>query len=125
MNVPYPSPDSETTLAVLVREDRPDYLIVRAGLRVAPGHRVAIQGFSDLQFREFRFNLMRDLLSAHLAQYRLEIPEQGKDLESVLLSRRLWPEAITVQGLSDAMQAVYDCMLLASIRIRFAVGDTP
>jgi len=123
--VRYPSAESDATVSLLAPSEGQDCLVVRCALAVSEPHREALRALSDQAYRAFRFDLLRDLLMSGRANYRANFDDERRDLDVVVLSRRLWPEALTASDLDSAMQAVFDCLLLCKIRIRATAGDTP
>ena len=120
LRVRYPKPDGPQ-VSVFVPTADGDDMRVQMVTAVSDVHRDAIKGLTPEAFREFRFQLLRDLLRSR-AQYSMEWDTETQDFERFAVLRRIWPGSIDRTQLFEAVQDVFDINLLIIVHVRHAAG---
>lgn len=117
LRLSYPTPASEDTLVIVGPRGRP-FLIAQCAVAISAEQREIIAALAPDKIRDFRFELLRDLLVFGQVQYGLEEEEEGLIVRGVRLTRRVWDGSLTVERLERALHAIYDAAMIVRIHVQ-------
>lgn len=120
----FPPPDGPP-VELVCPSNRPHIIIVGRRTNVADEHQKALSQLPDQEFRQFRFQIVHDLLMSGRAQFKLDIDDAKKKLKSFNIVRRVWIDGLTPTDLYLALQDVHDLSTVVTSWIRLTVEATP
>lgn len=115
----FPSED-EPTIIGRINED--DSVVARRNLGVDKDHQKVIAELSDEIFRKFYFDLRRDLLLNDIL-FGIQGKMEEQEIVQIHIARSMWIEDLSRGVLMDNLQAIYNSMMLARLRIQMVVEN--
>lgn len=117
--VRHPEPDGPVNQIALPRER---VLAVARRTEVADDHIQALRALSQTDFRRFHFHLVRDIMLLEKVGFALDISDEKRELTSFVVGREMREDQVTPDAIFEALAAVHNGSLLATIHVRRAVG---